>query len=55
MNVLRACKEAHVKRVVMTSSIGAVYMNPSIQPDQEVDESCWSDEAFLRGRKVKYT
>ncbi|XP_024379667.1 cinnamoyl-CoA reductase 1 isoform X2 [Physcomitrium patens] len=54
MNVLRACKEAHVKRVVMTSSIGAVYMNPSIQPDQEVDESCWSDEAFLRGRKEWY-
>lgn len=45
-NVMVAASEAKVKRVVLTSSIGAVYMNPTRDPDLVVDESCWSDLEF---------
>ncbi|CAB4272947.1 unnamed protein product [Prunus armeniaca] len=41
-NVIVAAAEAKVKRVVFTSSIGTVYMNPTRSPDVVVDESCWS-------------
>nr|AEO13438.1 cinnamoyl-CoA reductase [Ginkgo biloba] len=42
-NVLEACAEMGVKRVVLTSSIGAVYMNPNRNPDALVHDDCWSD------------
>ena len=42
-NVMEACAEMGVKRVVFTSSIGAVYMNPHRDPRAIVDDDCWSD------------
>ena len=42
-NVIMAASEAKVRRVVFTSSIGTVYMDPNRSPDVVVDESCWSD------------
>ncbi|KAH9309239.1 hypothetical protein KI387_037150, partial [Taxus chinensis] len=42
-NVLDACAECGVKRVVLTSSIGTVYMDPNRDPHRVVDEDCWSD------------
>ena len=42
-NVIMAAAEAKVRRVVFTSSIGTVYMDPNRSPDVVVDESCWSD------------
>eukprot|EP01018_Ginkgo_biloba_P000118 Gb_06804 [translate_table: standard] len=42
-NVLEACAEIGVKRVVLTSSIGAVYMDPNRNPDALVHDDCWSD------------
>lgn len=51
-NVINAAAEAKVRRVVFTSSIGAVYMNPNRDPEQVVDESCWSDLDFCKNTKV---
>ncbi|CAI0473776.1 unnamed protein product [Linum tenue] len=49
--VINAAAEAKVRRVVFTSSIGAVYMDPSRSPDTVVDESCWSDLEFCKNTK----
>ena len=51
-NVIIAAAEAKVRRVVFTSSIGAVYMDPNRSPDKVVDESCWSDLEFCKNTKV---
>ncbi|CAM8929968.1 unnamed protein product [Rhodiola kirilowii] len=53
-NVIRASAEANVRRVVFTSSIGTVYMNPSRDPNAVVDESCWSDLDFCKNTKNWY-
>ncbi|KAG7998197.1 hypothetical protein I3843_01G246400 [Carya illinoinensis] len=53
-NVIIAAAEAKVRRVVFTSSIGAVYMDPSRGPDVVVDESCWSDLDFCKNTKNWY-
>ncbi|KNA10319.1 hypothetical protein SOVF_145500 [Spinacia oleracea] len=53
-NVITAAAEAKVKRVVFTSSIGAVYMDPNRSPDTVVDESCWSDLDFCKNTKNWY-
>ncbi|KAE8766205.1 Dihydroflavonol-4-reductase [Hordeum vulgare] len=40
-NVINAAAEVGgIRRVVMTSSIGAVYMDPRRSPDEEADETC---------------
>uniref|UniRef100_A0A1J3DWJ3 Cinnamoyl-CoA reductase 1 n=1 Tax=Noccaea caerulescens TaxID=107243 RepID=A0A1J3DWJ3_NOCCA len=48
MNVLKACVEAKVKRVVYVSSAAALMMNPTWSKNQVLDESCWSDQEFCR-------
>lgn len=53
-NVIIAAAEAKVRRVVFTSSIGAVTMDPNRGPDVVVDESCWSDLEFCKITKVRY-
>lgn len=53
-NVIIAAAEANVRRVVFTSSIGAVYMDPNRGPDEIVDESCWSDLEFCKNTKVQF-
>lgn len=50
--VIKAAAEAGVRRVVFTSTIGAVYMDPNRSPDVVVDESCWSDLEFCKNTKV---
>lgn len=53
-NVITAAAEANVRRVVLTSSIGAVYMDPNRAPDHVVDETCWSDLEFCKNTKNWY-
>ncbi|KAJ6684540.1 putative proteinD DEPENDENT EPIMERASE/DEHYDRATASE [Salix purpurea] len=54
LNVLRACDEAKVKRVVVVSSVVSVYMNPSLPEGQMMDENCWSDKEYCRATKNWY-
>nr|UGB90600.1 cinnamoyl CoA reductase [Sinopodophyllum hexandrum] len=52
--VIDAAAAAGVRRVVFTSSIGAVTMDPNRGPDVVVDESCWSDLEFCKATKNWY-
>nr|BAM05562.1 cinnamoyl-CoA reductase [Eucalyptus pilularis]BAM05563.1 cinnamoyl-CoA reductase [Eucalyptus pyrocarpa] len=53
-NVIVAAAEAKVRRVVFTSSVGAITMDPNRGPDVVVDESCWSDLDFCKSTKNWY-
>ncbi|WOL19242.1 cinnamoyl-CoA reductase 1 [Canna indica] len=48
LNVLKACSEAKVKRVVVVSSVVAVSLNPHWPQDKIKDELCWSDAEYCR-------
>lgn len=53
--VIDAAVEAGtVRRMVLTSSIGAVTMDPNRGPDVVVDESCWSDLDFCKKTRNWY-
>ncbi|PWZ39626.1 BEACH domain-containing protein B [Zea mays] len=53
-NVLKACYEAKVKRVVVVSSCGAVYANPIYPKGKVFDEDCWSYEDYCRKKEDWY-
>ncbi|KAL5699038.1 hypothetical protein ACHQM5_029995 [Ranunculus cassubicifolius] len=42
-NVLKACSEANINRVVVVSSMAAVVHNLTWPKGQPMDESCWTD------------
>ncbi|KAK2988181.1 hypothetical protein RJ640_020663 [Escallonia rubra] len=48
LNVLKACVEANVTRVVYVSSAAAISMNPNWPKGQVKDETCWSDKEYCR-------
>ncbi|CAA7025170.1 unnamed protein product [Microthlaspi erraticum] len=48
LNVLKACVEAKVKRVVYVSSAAALLLNPIWSKNQVLDETCWSDQEYCR-------
>ncbi|KAJ4963896.1 hypothetical protein NE237_023835 [Protea cynaroides] len=54
LNVLKACSEAKVKRVVVVSSVAAVSLNPNWPKNQIMDEICWSDKEYCRETKNFY-
>ena len=54
LNVIDVAVKNSVKRVIFTSSIGAVYMDPHRAPSIVVDESCWSDLDFCKDTKVTF-
>ncbi|OWM85988.1 hypothetical protein CDL15_Pgr012238 [Punica granatum] len=54
LNVLRACSEAKVKRVVYISSTAAVVKNPKWPEDRVKDETCWSDREYCRATENWY-
>ncbi|CAA2988727.1 cinnamoyl- reductase 1-like [Olea europaea subsp. europaea] len=53
-NVITVAANAKVRRVVLTSSIGAIYMDPNRDPEKVVDETCWSDLEFCKNTKNWY-
>ncbi|XP_077214672.1 cinnamoyl-CoA reductase 1-like [Tasmannia lanceolata] len=53
-NVINASAEAGIRRVLFTSSIGAVYMDPNRSPEKVVDENCFSDLEFCKNTKNWY-
>uniref|UniRef100_A0A8I6YHE6 NAD-dependent epimerase/dehydratase domain-containing protein n=1 Tax=Hordeum vulgare subsp. vulgare TaxID=112509 RepID=A0A8I6YHE6_HORVV len=53
-NVLKACHQAKVGRVVVVSSAAAVAMNPSFPRDAVLDEDAWSDEDHCRTAGMWY-
>nr|GLL29269.1 cinnamoyl-CoA reductase 1-like [Ipomoea trifida] len=53
-NVITAAAAAGIRRVVFTSSIGAVHMDPNREPDKVVDETCWSDLDFCKNTQNWY-
>ncbi|KAK6160877.1 hypothetical protein DH2020_004258 [Rehmannia glutinosa] len=48
LNILKACSESKVRRVVIVSSSAAVAMNPNWPKDQVMDETCWSNKEYCR-------
>ncbi|XP_017243862.1 cinnamoyl-CoA reductase 1-like [Daucus carota subsp. sativus] len=55
LNVLKACSEVKVKRVVLVSSVAAIAMNPSWPKGKLMDETSWSDKEFCRKIKSYYS
>ncbi|XP_028795323.1 cinnamoyl-CoA reductase 1-like [Neltuma alba] len=55
INVLKACLEAKVERVVYVSSQFAVSTNPNFPKDAVFDESCWSDKEYCKKTENWYT
>ncbi|KAL6635324.1 hypothetical protein ACP70R_027995 [Stipagrostis hirtigluma subsp. patula] len=47
-NVMNAAADEGARRVVFTSSYGAVHMDPNRSPDAVLDETCWSDYEFCK-------
>lgn len=54
INVLRAAKEAGVKRVVVTSSISAIIPSPNWPSDVVKGEDCWADIEYCKQNGVWY-
>nr|ANB43570.1 cinnamoyl-CoA reductase 4 [Miscanthus x giganteus] len=52
--VMMAAADTGVKRVVFTSSIGTVYMNPYRDPNKPVDDTCWSDLEYCKNTQNWY-
>ncbi|CAI0440961.1 unnamed protein product [Linum tenue] len=50
LNVMKACAEAKVKRVVVVSSAAAVVAGPGY--NKPMDETCWSDLAYSAAIEV---
>ncbi|KAG6438233.1 hypothetical protein SASPL_103170 [Salvia splendens] len=55
LNVLKACSEAKIGRVVVVSSISAVLMIPDWPQDRVMDEDCWSDKEHCMKTNNWYT
>ncbi|XP_010685913.2 cinnamoyl-CoA reductase 1 [Beta vulgaris subsp. vulgaris] len=53
-NVLRAAKEAGVKRVVVTSSISAITPSPNWPADVVKGEDCWADVEYCKEKGLWY-
>jgi len=51
-NAINAAADEGVRRVVFTSSYGAVHMDPNRSPDAVLDETCWSDYEFCKRTDV---
>ncbi|OEL26274.1 Cinnamoyl-CoA reductase 1 [Dichanthelium oligosanthes] len=53
-NVVEAAADAGVQRLVVSSTIGTMYMNPHRDPDAPLDESSWSDLDYCKKTEVNH-
>ncbi|KAI3730286.1 hypothetical protein L1987_61455 [Smallanthus sonchifolius] len=54
LNVLKACCEVNVKKVVYVSSVAAVAVIPNYPQDRPLDETFWSDQQLCRSNNEWY-
>jgi len=54
LNVLKACKEAEVKRVIVVSSVSDVFNNPNWPNGKAFTEDSWLDEEYCRTNEEWY-
>ncbi|KAJ4970471.1 hypothetical protein NE237_003570 [Protea cynaroides] len=54
INVMNAAETTGVRRVVFTSSVAVVHMDPNRSPNKVVDETCWSDLNYVMNIPVFY-
>lgn len=52
LNVLKACSEENIKRVVFVSSVAAAIFDPNWPKGQAKDENCWSDGEYCKATNV---
>lgn len=52
LNVLKACSEENIKRVVFVSSVAAALLDPNWPKGQVKDETCWSDSEYCKATNV---
>lgn len=54
LNVLKASHAVGVRRVVVTSSVSAMFPNPRLPPGIVVDENSWTDIDYCKEREAWY-
>ncbi|XP_076892907.1 cinnamoyl-CoA reductase 1-like [Bidens hawaiensis] len=54
LNVLKACCEVNVKKVVYVSSVAAIAVVPNRPQDRPLDETFWSDQELCRSNNDWY-
>ncbi|KAL6629965.1 hypothetical protein ACP70R_029730 [Stipagrostis hirtigluma subsp. patula] len=53
-NVVEAAADAGVRRLVLSSTVGAMYMDPRRDPDEPLHEGSWSDLDYCKKTKNWY-
>ncbi|KAF8715103.1 hypothetical protein HU200_027657 [Digitaria exilis] len=54
-NVVEAAADAGVRRLVLSSTISAMYMDPRRDPDAPLDDASWSDLDYCKNTKNWYS
>ncbi|XP_049362870.1 cinnamoyl-CoA reductase 1-like [Solanum verrucosum] len=54
LNVLKACSEENIKRVVFVSSVAAASLDPNWPKGKVKDETCWSDSEYCKATNNWY-
>ncbi|KAG0561623.1 hypothetical protein KC19_9G079100 [Ceratodon purpureus] len=52
LNIVEACANSSVKRLVLTSSLSTMVWDQQRHPEKVIDEKCWSNLDFCRSKKL---
>jgi nucleoside-diphosphate-sugar epimerase len=52
LNILASCVKAHIRKVVVMSSVAAVAYTPEHKLTSVVDESWWSDSDYCQETRI---
>jgi nucleoside-diphosphate-sugar epimerase len=55
LNVVEACANTSVKRLVLTSSLSAMVWDQQRSVEKVIDEKCWSNLDLCRSKKVSFS